>query len=52
MVTKISKFDFGTREEWIIFMNLVQKAFLGQNITTGPPIYECIERVLKGDVKT
>ena len=23
---------------------------MGQNITTGPPLYECMERVLTGDV--
>ena len=24
---------------------------LGQNVTTGPPMYECMERVLKGNAK-
>ena len=32
-------------------MNLVQKIFVGQNVTTGPPKYKCMERVLKGDAK-
>ena len=38
-------------EEWIIFLDLVQKALVGQNITTGSPMYKCMERVLKGDAK-
>ena len=33
-VIKIPRFDSGTPEEWIIFMELVQKALVGQNITT------------------
>ena len=48
---KIPRFDSGTPEEWIIFMDLVQKALVGQNVTTGPPMYKCMERVLKGDAK-
>ena len=32
-------------------MDLVQKSLVGQNVTTGPPMYECMERVLKGDAK-
>ena len=48
---KIPRFDSGTSEEWIIFMNIVQMAIVGQNITTGPPMYKCIEWVLKGDAK-
>ena len=32
-------------------MDLVQKIIVGQNVTTGPPMYECMERVLKGDAK-
>ena len=50
-VIKIRRFDSGTSEEWIIFVDLVQKSHVGQNITTGPPMYKCIERVLKGDTK-
>ena len=50
-VSKISRFDFGTPEDWIIFVDLVQEALVGQYVTTGPPMYKCIERVLKGDVK-
>ena len=30
-------------------MHLVQKSLVGQNVTTGPSMYECMERVLKGD---
>ena len=50
-VIKIPRFDSGTPEEWIIKMELVQKALVGQNVTTGPPMYKCMERVLKGDAK-
>ena len=32
-------------------MDLVQKALVGQNITTGPSMYKCIERVLKSGAK-
>ena len=32
-------------------MDLVQKSLLGQIITTGAPLYECMERILKGDAK-
>ena len=44
-VIKIPRFDSGTPEEWIIFVDLVQKASVGQNVTTGPPLYKCMERV-------
>ena len=37
-VIKIPRFDSGTSEEWIIFVDLIQKALAGQNITTGPPM--------------
>ena len=50
-VITIPRFDSGTPEEWIIFVDLVQKSLVGHNITTGPPMYECMERVLKGDTK-
>ena len=50
-VIKIPRFDSGTPEEWIIFVDLIQKSLVGQNVTTGPPMYECMERVLKGDDK-
>ena len=32
-------------------MDLVQKAVVGQNVTTGPPMYKCLDRVLQGDAK-
>ena len=48
---KIPRFDSGTPEKWIIFVDLVQKALVGQNITTGPSIYKYMESVLKGDAK-
>ena len=38
-------------EEWIFFVDLVQKALLSQDVTTGPPMYECMEWVMKGDAK-
>ena len=48
---KIPRFDSGKPKEWIIIMDLVQKTLVGQNVTTGPPMYKCMERVLKGDTK-
>ena len=50
-VIKIPRFGSGTPEEWIIFMELVQKSLVGQNIITGPPMYECMEQVLRDDAK-
>ena len=50
-VIKIPRFDSGTPEQWIIFVDLVQKSLVGQNVTTGPPMYDYMERVLKGDAK-
>ena len=35
-VIKIPIFDSDTPEEWILFVDLVQNALVGQNITTGP----------------
>ena len=32
-------------------MDIVQKSLVGQNVTTGPPMYTCMERVLKSDAK-
>ena len=48
---KIPRFDYGRPEEWIIIVDLVEKALVGQNITTGLPMYKCKERILKGDSK-
>ena len=50
-VIKIPIFDSGTPEEWIIFVDLAQKSLVGQNVTTGPPMYKWMERVLKSDAK-
>ena len=50
-IIKIPRFNFSTPEEWIIFMYPVQKSLVEQNVTTGPPMYKCIERLLKGDAK-
>ena len=50
-VIKIPKFDSGTPEEWIIFVDLVQKSLVEQNVTTGPPMYKHMEWMLKGDGK-
>ena len=51
-VIKIPRIDSGTPEEYIIFVNLVKKSLVGQNVTTGPPMYKCMERMLIGGTKT
>ena len=38
-------------KECIVFVDLVQKALAGQNITMGQTIYKCMKSVLKGDAK-
>ena len=43
--------ESGTLKVWIIFVNLVQKSLEGQNIISGQPMYRCMGRVLKGDIK-
>ena len=48
---KIPRFDSRTPEGQINFVNLVQKSLVGQNVTTGPPMYKCMKRVLEGDAK-
>ena len=50
-VIKISRFDSGSSEEWIILVNLVRKSLVGKNITTGLPMYKCMERILQGDAE-
>ena len=50
-IIKIPRFDSGTLEEWIIFVDLVQKSLAQQNSTAGPLMYKRIKRVLKGDTK-
>ena len=37
---KILRFVSGTPEEWISFMDVIQKSLVGQNITTGSPMYK------------
>ena len=44
--TKIPRFNSDIPEEWIIFVDLVQKALLEQNVTTDPPMTESMEIVL------
>ena len=48
---KIPRFETGTSEEWIIFVDLIQKSLVGQNFTTGPTMHKCMERVLKDNAK-
>ena len=36
---RIPRFNPGTPEEWIIFVDLVQNSLVGQNVTTGSPMY-------------
>ena len=50
-IIKIPRFDYGTSQEWIIYVDFIQKALVGQNVTICPPMYKCMERVLKGDAK-
>ena len=45
-VINIPRFDSGPPEEWIIYVDLVQKKLVGQYVTTGPPMHKCMERVL------
>ena len=39
-VIEIPRFDSGKPGEWIIFVDLVQKALVGQNVITDPPMYK------------
>ena len=50
-IIKISWIYSDTPEEWIIFLNLLQKSPVGQNVTIGPSMYKCMERVLKENAK-
>ena len=50
-IIEIPRFDSSMPAEMIIFLDLVQKALVGQNVTTDPSMYKCIERVLNGDAK-
>ena len=46
---QIPYFGAGTPEEWLMFLDNLDKALVGQNITDGPGRYEFTERLLKGD---
>ena len=50
-VIKIPRFDSGTPEDWIIFVDLVWKSLVRQNAITGAHMHKCMERVLKGGAK-
>ena len=39
----------GTPEEWLQFLDNLEKAINGQHITSGPEQYELTERLLMGD---
>ena len=47
----IPRCESGNPEDWIIFVDLVQKNLVGQNVTTGSPMHKYMEGVLKGYVK-
>ena len=38
-VINIPRFDSDNPEEWIMFVDLVQKALVRQNVTFGPPMH-------------
>lgn len=42
-------FRTGTAEEWLIFMRDLKRILVGQNVTTGPPKYAMIRRLILGD---
>ena len=50
-VIKITRSVLYTPEEWIIFVSLVQKVLVGQNVIPGIAMYKYMERVPKGDAK-
>ena len=50
-VIQVPIYDSGHPEEWINFVELVNKCITGQNITTGPQMYQLVLRVLQGDAK-
>lgn len=45
-------FSNGSPEELLIFLNLLNRVFVGQNVTTGPQKYALIRRLLIGDALT
>ena len=46
---QIPYFGTGTPEEWLQFLDNLEKAINGQHITSGPERYELTERLLTGD---
>lgn len=42
-------FKSGTPEEWLLVKKSINKVLVGQNITTGPPQFAMIRRILDGD---
>ena len=42
---KVPVYDSGHPEEWINFVELVNKCLIGQNITTGPAMYSVVQRL-------
>ena len=50
-VVKIPRYGSGTPEDWLVFIDLCKKAIIRQNVTTPPPMYAFMDRVLKGDAK-
>ena len=49
---QIPYFGTGTPEEWLQFLDGLEKAIRGQNISSGPERYELTERLLTGDALT
>ena len=51
-VIKVPNYDSGNPEEWINFVEeVVNKCFVGQNISSGPQMYQLIQRALQDDAK-
>ena len=48
----IPYYSTGTPEEWLHFERNLEKAFTGQNLTTGPQQYACLRRLLEGNALT
>ena len=48
----IPYYSTGTPEEWLRFERNLEKAFTGQNLTTGPQQYACLRRLLEGNALT
>ena len=49
---QIPYFGSGTAEEWLIFVDNLNKGIIGQNITGGPKRYELAEKLLIGEMLT